>query len=421
MNNQKWKVSAADAGVRLDKWLAAAERMGSRSRSLAAIEKGKILVNDAEQSTADAGRKLIAGENVRLWMDRPGSSERRYSERHEAGLHIIYEDSSLLVLNKPAGLLAVPLASQPDEPSLFDQVKYHLRSTKREPFVVHRIDRDTSGLVVFAKTGEAQHKLKDQFEKRDATRIYLAVVYATPDPDAGTWRDLIEWDNEELKQQQVQEKTRKAQEAVCRYKVLEKFRDASLIEVRLVSGKRNQIRIQAGLRGHPLIGEKMYVYENPLRRIEFPRQALHAHKLSFKHPAIDKMLYFEAPLPDDMKALLATISKNEATKQTALLSLKPAEKTSGKIPLRNQELRPKRTTSPIRKAPAEKTRAKFPLRNTELKPKVVISPDRKAVGGKTPSKLPVLTEELMRKKITRPDRKTFAGKKTASRKKTDRR
>ncbi|MGH9800063.1 MAG: hypothetical protein ACRD82_06840, partial [Blastocatellia bacterium] len=91
MNNQKWKVSAAEADVRLDKWLAAADRLGSRSRSLAAIEKGKIFVNDIEQSAADTGRRLVAGETVRLWMDRPGSSERRYSERHEAGLHIIYE------------------------------------------------------------------------------------------------------------------------------------------------------------------------------------------------------------------------------------------------------------------------------------------------------------------------------------------
>lgn len=421
MNNQKWTVNAADTGVRLDKWLAAAERLGSRSRSLAAIEKGKIFVNDVEQSTADAGRKLIPGENIRLWMDRPGSSERRYSERFEAGLHIIYEDSSLLVLNKPAGLLAVPLASQPDEPSLFDEVKHHLRSTKRDPFVVHRIDRDTSGLVVFAKTGEAQHKLKDQFEKRDATRIYLAVVYATPDPDAGTWRDLIEWDNEELKQQQVQEKTRKAQEAVCRYKVLEKFRDATLIEVRLVSGKRNQIRIQAGLRGHPLVGEKMYVYENPLRRIEFPRQALHAHKLSFKHPAIEKMLYFEAPLPNDMKALLLAISKDEATKQPALLSLKPAQKNLGKLPLRKTELKPQRATSPARQAIAKKTSTKLPLQGAESKRKVAVSPDRKPDSPKTPSKLPVLTEELMRKKITRPDRKTSPGGKSVSRRKSGQR
>lgn len=314
MNNQTWKVTAADEGVRLDKWLAAAERMGSRSKSLAAIEKGKIFVNEVEQSTADAGRRMVPGETVRLWMDRPGSSERRYSERRQAGLHILYEDSSLLVVNKPAGLLAVPLASQPDEPSLFDQVKNHLRSGKRDPFVVHRIDRDTSGLVVFAKTGDAQFKLKAQFERRDAERIYLAIVHGTPKPSSGMWKDLVEWDKEELKQQEAQVKTRTAKEAVSRYKVLKTFKDASLIEVRLVSGKRNQIRIQAGLRGHPLVGERMYVYENaPNKKIEFTRQALHAHKLSFKHPVTDKPLTFEVPLPDDLEALLKKLGSEDLT------------------------------------------------------------------------------------------------------------
>ena len=350
MNNQTWKVSAADADVRLDKWLAAADRLASRSRALAAIEKGKVFVNDQEQSTADAGRRLKAGEIVRLWMDRPGSSERRYTERREAGLHILYEDAALLVVNKPAGLLAVPLASQPNEDSLFDQVKHHLRSTRREPLVVHRIDRDTSGLVVFAKTGEAQRKLKDQFERRDADRVYLAIVHGTPQPESGIWKDLIEWDNEELKQQQVQERTRKAQEAICGYKVLKKFRDAALLEVRLVSGKRNQIRIQAGLRGHPLVGEKMYVYENPYRRIEFPRQALHAHKLSLKHPATGKPMNFEAPIPEDLNALLATISKDEGVKQPAILALKPPEKPPSKLPLRSADLKRKKVTGSVKKA-----------------------------------------------------------------------
>lgn len=353
MNNQTWKVSAADADVRLDKWLAASDRLGSRSRSLAAIEKGKIFINEVEQSTADAGRRLVPGETVRLWMDRPGSSERRYSERREAGTHFLYEDASLVVVNKPAGLLAVPLASQPEEPSLFDQIKHHLRSTRREPFVVHRIDRDTSGLVVFAKTGEAQRNLKEQFERRDADRVYLAVVYGTPQPDSGTWQDLIEWDNEELKQQQVQEKTRKAQEATCRYKVLKKFRDATLIEVRLVSGKRNQIRIQAGLRGYPLVGEKMYIYENPYRRIEFPRQALHAQKLSLKHPTTGKLMNFEAPIPEDLNALLATISKDEGVKQPAILALKLPEKPPSKLPLRSGDLKRKKVAGPV--IPIKKT------------------------------------------------------------------
>ena len=177
-NKQRWQVSEAEAGARLDKWLAAAERLGSRAKALAAIERGKVFVNDVEQAGADAGRRLQAGATIRLWMDHPGSAARRYSERHDAGLHLLYEDSSLLVVNKPAGLLTVPLPAAFDEVSLYDLVKHHLRSqSKREPLIVHRIDRDTSGLVVFAKTGTAQHQLKDQFERRTAERIYLAIVY----------------------------------------------------------------------------------------------------------------------------------------------------------------------------------------------------------------------------------------------------
>src|SRR5262245_65047552 len=94
MSDQNWRVSESEAGLRLDKWLAAAERLGSRSKALAAIERGKVFVDDVEQTVIDAARRLQKGETVRLWMDRPGSAERRYAERRESGLHLLYEDSS---------------------------------------------------------------------------------------------------------------------------------------------------------------------------------------------------------------------------------------------------------------------------------------------------------------------------------------
>jgi len=310
-NNQTWKVGADEAETRLDKWLAAPDRLGSRSKSLAAIERGKIFVNEVEQTTADTGRRLQAGETVRLWMDRPGSATRRYAERRASGLHLMYEDSLLLVVNKPAGLLSVPLPAQPDEESLFDQVKFHLRSHgNRDPLVVHRIDRDTSGLIVFAKTGAAQFKLKEQFERREPERVYLAAVHGHPNPESGIWKDLLEWDQEELKQQAAEQKDRFTKQATSRYKVVEKFKHASLVEIRLVTGKRNQIRIQAGLRGHPIIGERMYVYDPaPEPKIEFERQALHAFQLRFKHPADQRPLRYEAPLPADFAALLERLRK----------------------------------------------------------------------------------------------------------------
>jgi len=312
MSDRNWRVNELEAGLRLDKWLAAAERLGSRSKALSAIERGKVFVNGAEQTVTDAARRLQKGETVRLWTDRPGSAERRYTERRASGLHLLYEDSSLLVINKPAGMLTVPLPSQPDEPSLLDQVKHHLRSHKKSaPLVVHRIDRDTSGIVVFAKTPEAQRNLKDQFERRSAERVYLAVVYGRPKPERGKWRDFLTWDQDNLRQQRAEPRDRKAKEAICHYRTIEKFPGATLIEVSLVTGKRNQIRVQAALRGHPLVGEKKYVYEPaPRHRIEFGRQALHAYRLGFEHPMNQKPLNFDAAPPDDLKTLLEQLRKS---------------------------------------------------------------------------------------------------------------
>jgi 23S rRNA pseudouridine1911/1915/1917 synthase len=306
MNDAIWRVNESEAGLRLDKWLAAAERLGSRSKALSAIERGKVFVNGAEQTTADAARRMLEGETVRLWMDRPGSAERRYAERRESGLHLLYEDSSLLVINKPAGLLTVPLPSQPDEITLLDQIKHHLRSSKKSaPLVVHRIDRDTSGIVVFVKTPEAQRNLKDQFQRRSAEREYLAVVYGHPRPEQGTWRDFLAWDQDGLRQRRAERSDRNAKEAICHYRTLEKFSGAALIEVSLVTGKRNQIRVQAGLRGHPLVGEKKYVYDPASRRrIEFGRQALHAHRLKFLHPLNNRQMSFEVAPPDDFQELI---------------------------------------------------------------------------------------------------------------------
>lgn len=309
----EWKVTKDEEGLRLDKWLATPERLGSRSRALTALAKGKIFIDQTEQVSADAGRKLSAGETIRVWMDRPGSSQRRYSERRSSGLHIIYEDSSLLVVDKPAGLLSVPLPAKPEEPSLIDQVKHHLRSQqKKAAFVVHRIDRDTSGLVVVAKTSEAQRRLKEQFERREPQRIYLAVVQGQPRPDSGTWRDLLVWDKEELQQRTVKKRSERedAKEAISHYRVIEKFAETSLIEVRLETGKRNQIRMQASLHGHPVIGERIYI-DKPVKRSEqkIERQALHAWRLRFKHPIEQRPMDFTVEPPQDFQALVETCRK----------------------------------------------------------------------------------------------------------------
>jgi 23S rRNA pseudouridine1911/1915/1917 synthase len=239
-------------------------------------------------------------------MDRPGSAKARPRPQQVADVVVIYEDEALLVVNKPPGLLAVPLERKANAASVFDQLEDHFRSRgKRKPLVVHRIDRDTSGLVVFARTLRAQEALKAQFKRREPERIYLAVVYGRPSPPQGTWRDHLVWDTKALIQKETHPDDPRASEAISDYRVVESFAAASLVEVRLKTGRRNQIRIQARLRGHTLVGEKRYVYgPEALRTIPFERQALHAHRLSFLHPTDGRRLTFEAPPPADFAALL---------------------------------------------------------------------------------------------------------------------
>ena len=307
----EWTVAAPDAGTRLDKFLAAPDRVGSRARVATALERGKVFLNEVESGIADAGVKLVAGDVVRLWMDRPGSASRQPGPFKKGALDILYEDDALIVLNKPAGLLSVPLERRSQSPSIVTLLEDYFRSSrKRKPFVVHRIDLDTSGLVVFAKTALAQTRMKDQFRRREPERVYWAVVYGHPSPPQGTWRDRLVWDTKALIQKQTHPSDPKGVDAECAYRVLERFANTSLIEVRLHTGKRNQIRIQARLRGHTLVGETRYVYgPDALRPIEFGRQALHAHRLVFRHPSDDRPIEFEAPVPPDFAGLLARLRK----------------------------------------------------------------------------------------------------------------
>src|SRR3954468_16888065 len=309
----QWTVADAERGLRLDKYFAAPERAGSRPKAAAALERGKVFVNDREMTLADAGARVAEGDIVRLWMDRPGTAKRRSSLGDERDLPIVYEDDSVVVLNKPAGLLAVPLPLQRrnDARSVFEDLKIYLsRRGRRRPFVVHRIDRDTSGLVLFAKAEGAQLALKEQFKRHTPERVYQAVVYGLPSPSTGTWHDHLVWDVKALIQKETSPRDPRGKEAISHYRVLEPLAGASLIEVRLVTGKRNQIRIQARLRGHTLVGEVRYVYgPDTLRPIDFARQALHAYRLTFHHPADGRDMAFEVPLPADMTRLIERLRR----------------------------------------------------------------------------------------------------------------
>ena len=309
MTERRWVVDGASNHLRLDKFLAAADRLASRGRATDALARGKVFINDEEVSPRDASRELTMGDRVRIWEDRPGSARRRAPRGARRGeLAIIYQDATIVVINKPPGLLAVPLPEQ-GETSVQEGLVGLLRSRgKRRPLVVHRIDRDTSGLVVFATRADAQTRLKGQFRRREPERVYLAVVYGHPSPQEGEWRDRLAWDPKAMVQKATHPRDPRGKDAHSRYRTVERFRDASLLEVRLVTGRRNQIRLQARIHGHTLVGETRYTHgPDALRPIEFPRQALHAARLSFRHPVSGKPLTFEVPLPADMIDLIAML------------------------------------------------------------------------------------------------------------------
>jgi RluA family pseudouridine synthase len=308
----EWVVAENEAGVRLDKFLAAPGRLASRARAASALERRKVFVNGVEVAIADAARLLGAGDTIRLWIDRPGSAARstRGARSRSGLLDIVFEDDALIVVNKPAGLLSVPLARNPGAPSIFDVVEDYFRHrARRRPLPVHRIDQDTSGLVVFAKNAEAQRLLKEQFKRREPERIYLAVVYGVPEPRSGVWRDILTWDEAALIQKATHPSDPRGVEAISEYRVVELFASTSLIEVRLRTGRRNQIRLQARLRGHTLVGETRYVHgPASLRPIHFERQALHAFRLAIRHPD-GRQLDLEAPLPADFLDLLTRLRR----------------------------------------------------------------------------------------------------------------
>ena len=303
----EWIVETDAAGIRLDKFLSAPGRLGSRGRASGALQRGKVFLNDREMSPRDAARQLASGDVVRIWVDRPGSAHRRTTRAARPGeLEILYEDDVLIAVNKPPGLLTVPLSRRAGAASVQELLDEHLRPRgRRRALPVHRIDRDTSGVVVFAVRADAQARLREQFRRREPERVYLAVLHGVPVPAQGIWRDTLAWDADDLIQRKANRGDERGREARSDYRVLERFGQASLVEVRLVTGRRNQIRLQAGLHGHPLVGERQYSDVRGLTvPIEFSRQALHASSLHLRHPISGRPLRFEAPVPADMATLV---------------------------------------------------------------------------------------------------------------------
>lgn len=312
MNNGVWTISEGDAGFRLDRWLSSLRRLGSNLRALDTLNRGLVRLNGTRQTVEDAERILEAGDVIALWIEKSPFARPEFASSSFRTLDIVYEDRSLLVLNKPAGQLTTPHPYFLEEESLFDLAEQYLEAKRQRIWIVHRIDRDTTGLVLFAKTHIAQAGLRQQFMQREPKRIYHTIVCGGPEDDAGTWKNRIIWSRKKRRFVEAASDDPFSLDALCRYRVLERFRHFTYLEISLVTGKRNQIRLQADLHGCPLIGERIFnsSSSNQHSSVTFHRQALHAYQLEFRHPIRQTNLSFVAPLPDDIRSLLASLGNN---------------------------------------------------------------------------------------------------------------
>ena len=288
------EVPRALGGLRLDQALARVFPQYSRNRLQAWLAAGHIRIDGAR---GEARRAVRGGERVEL---APPAAPDAAPRAQKMPLAIVHEDADLIVLDKPAGLVVHPGAGVPDG-TLMNGLLAHCPALAGVPRagIVHRLDKDTTGLLVVAKTVEAQASLARQLESRSMRRVYLAVVQGDP-PSSGVIDAPLGRDTRARTRMAV---TQRGKEAVTRYRVLERYGHAALVECRLESGRTHQIRVHFQHIRHPLVGEATY-RRGTRHGVAFGRQALHAAELSLVHPRSGKTMTWRAQPPADFRKLL---------------------------------------------------------------------------------------------------------------------
>ena len=282
-------------GLRLDQALARLFHQYSRNRLQAWLEQGHIKVDGKRLSPR---HPVTGGERVVL--EPPRLPDAASPRAQKMPLKIVFEDEALIVIDKPVGLVVHPGAGQPDR-TLMNGLLAHAPALAGVPRagIVHRLDKDTSGLLVVAKTVSAQTSLVEQLASRTVRRTYLALVQGDP-PASGVIDAPVGRDPRARTRMAV---THRGKESRTTYRVVERFGSAALLECRLDTGRTHQIREHFQHIRHPLIGDTVY-RRGTRHGMAFPRQALHAAELSLVHPSSGKTMTWSSPLPRDMKRLL---------------------------------------------------------------------------------------------------------------------
>ncbi|MCC6627031.1 MAG: RluA family pseudouridine synthase [Chloroflexi bacterium] len=300
-------VAPTTAGGRLDQAVVAALGDLTRAHVQRLIERGLVTVNGA---SAKAGHKLRAGDQVAVRVPPPVPTTLR---PQPLPLAVVYEDAAVLVIDKPAGLVVHPAPGHPDG-TLANAILAHAPEVamngSQRPGIVHRLDKDTSGLLVVARTDAARQALVAQFAAREVLKEYVALVVGHP-PDTATVDAPIGRDPRRRQRMAVVSGGRPARTEVA---VLERLPGHALVRARIATGRTHQIRVHLAALGHPVVGDAVYGHggalvlppgaNRPLRRVAVPRQFLHAARLAFRLPDSGAWRAFDSPLPPDLTAVL---------------------------------------------------------------------------------------------------------------------
>lgn len=303
-------IAAGADGWRLDRALADAVPTLSRERLKVLIAGGKV-VRDG-QLVREPARKASAGEIFAVSVPDPVPA---HNEAQDIPLIIAFEDEHLIVVDKPAGLVVHPAAGNLDG-TLVNALLHHCQGSLSgiggvaRPGIVHRIDKDTSGLMVAAKTDRAHEGLAKQFADHSIDRRYLAIVSGHPMPPAGSVDAPLARSPQNRKKIAI---VRTGKRAVTHYRTVERLRAAALVECRLETGRTHQVRVHMASIGHPLLGDPVYgrtkqAHRQILETLGFKRQALHAARLGFIHPITKSALSFESAMPADMQELFIQLN-----------------------------------------------------------------------------------------------------------------
>jgi 23S rRNA pseudouridine1911/1915/1917 synthase len=310
-------VAPEQGGLRLDLFLTAREIGLSRTQIGRAVDEGHVEVNGRP---GRAGRKLKTGDEVAI----------RLPEARPSGvlpevipLQILYEDSALLVVDKTAGMVVHPAAGHAGG-TLVNALLHHCRDLSGiggvlRPGIVHRLDKETSGLLVVAKSDEAHRGLAGQFKRHEVRKTYQAIVYGEPKTDGGRIEAAVGRHPTDRKRMSTQ--SRRGRSAVTIWRIRERYGVAALLEVDIETGRTHQIRVHLTDLGHPVVGDRVYGGVGRIRSVGDPaararmkaldRQALHAWRLAFAHPVTGEKMQFSAPLPEDMAGLSAFLRERE--------------------------------------------------------------------------------------------------------------